>query len=144
MTAGPVDAVVLAAGGATRMGGEDKLLAPLADAPLIVWSLRAFEQTPEIRQVVVTASAANRDQIADVIRAARLTKVTRVVLGGASRAESVLHGLETLVGGGAAFAVIHDGARPFVTPDIITRGVQTAGRTAPPWPPSRPLTPSSS
>ncbi len=126
MTAGPVDAVVLAAGGATRMGGEDKLLAPLADAPLIVWSLRAFEQTPEIRQVVVTASAANRDQIADVIRAARLTKVTRVVLGGASRAESVLHGLETLVVGGAAFAVIHDGARPFVTPDIIARGVQAA------------------
>ena len=126
MTVGPVDAVVLAAGGATRMGGEDKLLAPLSDAPLIVWSLRAFEQAPEIRHVVVTASHANRDQLADAIRAAGLTKVTRVVLGGASRAGSVLCGLETLADGGAAFVAIHDGARPFVTPDIIARGVQAA------------------
>ncbi len=126
MTAGPVDAVVLGAGGAIRMGGEDKLLATLGDAPLIVWSLRAFEQAPEIRDVVVTASPANRDQLADAIRAHRLTKVARVVLGGASRAGSVLRGLEALADGGAAFVVIHDGARPFVTPDIIARGVQAA------------------
>ena len=126
MTAGPVDAVVLAAGGATRMGGQDKLLAPLGDAPLIVWSLRAFEQAPEIRHVVVTASPANRDQLADAIRAVRLTKVACVVLGGASRAGSVLCGLEALADGGAAFVAIHDGARPFVTPDIIARGVQAA------------------
>lgn len=126
MTAGPVDAVVLAAGGATRMGGQDKLLTPLGDAPLIVWSLRAFEQAPEIRQVLVTASPANRDQIADAIRAARLTKVVRVILGGTSRAGSVLCGLEALADGGVAFAAIHDGARPFVTPDIIARGVQAA------------------
>ena len=126
MTAGPVDAVVLAAGGATRMGGQDKLLAPLGDAPLIVWSLRAFESAPEIRDVVVTASPANRDEIADVVRAARLTKVSCVVLGGASRAESVLHGLETLADGGAELVAVHDGARPFVTPAIIARGIQAA------------------
>ena len=126
MTAGPVDAVVLAAGGATRMGGQDKLLAPLDDAPLIVWSLRAFESAPEIRDVVVTASPANRDEIADVIRAARLTKVSCIVLGGASRAESVLHGLETLADGGAELVAVHDGARPFVTPAIIARGIQAA------------------
>jgi len=126
MIAGPVDAVVLAAGGATRMGGEDKLLTPLGEAPLIVWSLRAFEQAPEIRHVVVTASPANRDQLADAVRAARLTKVVRVVLGGASRAGSVLCGLESLADGGAAFAAVHDGARPFVTPDIIARGIQAA------------------
>ena len=126
MTAGPVDAVVLAAGGATRMGGQDKLLAPLGDAPLIVWSLRAFEQAPEIRHVVVTTSPANRDPLADAIRAARLTKVVRVVMGGASRAGSVLCGLEALADGGAALMAIHDGARPFVTPDIIARGVQAA------------------
>ena len=126
MTAGPVDAVVLAAGGATRMGGEDKLLAQLGDAPLIVWSLRAFERAPEIRNVVVTTSPANRDQIVGVIRAARLTKVARVVLGGASRAESVLCGLETLADGGAALVAVHDGARPFVTPAIIARGIEAA------------------
>lgn len=126
MTEGPVDAVVLGAGGATRMGGEDKLLATLGDAPLIVWSLRAFEQAPEIRHMVVTASPANRDHLADAIRAHRLTKVARVVLGGTSRAGSVLCGLEALADGGAAFAAIHDGARPFVTPEIIARGVEVA------------------
>ena len=126
MTAGPVDAVVLGAGGATRMGGEDKLLTPLGDAPLIAWSLRAFEQAPDIRHVVVTASPANRDQLADAVHAARLTKVTRVILGGASRAGSVLCGLEALAEFGTALAAVHDGARPFVTPDIIARGVEAA------------------
>ncbi len=121
-----MDAVVLAAGGAARMDGQDKTLAALGDEPLIVWSLRAFERSPEIRHVVVTASAANRQGIAAAVREAQLTKVTQVVLGGASRAESVLNGLEALADGGAAFVAVHDGARPFVTPEIIGAGIRAA------------------
>lgn len=121
-----MDAVVLAAGSSTRMGGSDKTLSPLGGEPLIIWSLRAFESSPEVRAVVVTASEANREGVTEAIRKARLRKVTKVVLGGPSRSESVFNGLEALANKGAAFVAIHDGARPFVTAEIICRGVRTA------------------
>ena len=121
-----MDAVVLAAGSSNRMGGQDKTLSPLGGEPLIIWSLRAFESSPEVRAVVVTASEANREGVTEAIRKARLRKVTKVVLGGPSRSESVFNGLEALANKGAAFVAIHDGARPFVTAEIICRGVRTA------------------
>lgn len=121
-----MDAVVLAAGSSNRMGGQDKTLSPLGGEPLIIWSLRAFESSPEVRAVVVTTSEANRKGVTEAIRKARLRKVTQVVLGGLSRSESVFNGLAALADSGAAFVAIHDGARPFVTAEIIGRGVRTA------------------
>ena len=90
------DAVVLGAGSSARMGGADKLLADLEGQPVIVWSLRAFEACPGIRSVVVTTSEDNETHIREAVEQAGLTKVRAFVRGGASRAESVLHGLRAL------------------------------------------------
>lgn len=126
MNDGNVDAVVLAAGRAARMHGQDKTLALLGGVPVLVWCLRTFDRSDVIREVVVTASRENRDDVVEAVRAAELVKVSEVVLGGASRAESVLNALESLADNDSTFVAIHDGARPFVTTDIISRGVQAA------------------
>ena len=92
------DAVVLGAGSSARMGGADKLLADLEGQPVIVWSLRAFEACPGIRSVVVTTSEDNETHIREAVEQAGLTKVRAFIRGGASRAQSVLHGLSALKG----------------------------------------------
>ena len=90
------DAVVLGAGSSARMGGADKLLADLEGQPVIAWSLRAFEDCPGVRSVVVTTSEHNEQAVRDAVEQAALTKVRAFVRGGASRAESVLRGLRAL------------------------------------------------
>jgi 2-C-methyl-D-erythritol 4-phosphate cytidylyltransferase len=108
------------------MGGLDKLSAPLGGVPALLWSLQAFERAPSIRGVVVTASADNRAAMERLVAQAGWSKVSAVVLGGATRAHSVLNALEALEAGGAAFVAVHDGARPFVTSELIERGVELA------------------
>ena len=120
------DAVVLGAGSSARMGGADKLLADLEGDPVIVWSLRAFEDCPGIRSVVVTTSAHNEERLREAVGQAAITKVQAFVRGGASRAESVLHGLRALAGQPPELVAVHDGARPLVTPAVIEDGLRTA------------------
>ena len=143
VSAPEVDAVVLGAGGSARMAGLDKMLAPLGDREVIVWSLRAFEAAPSIRRVVVTSSAENRAGVERAIDAAGLAKVVGVINGGPSRAHSVLNALDVLEDDGAHFAAIHDGARPFVTHELIERGVAAVRRHGLWWQRSRRRTRSS-
>ncbi len=120
------DAVVLGAGSSARMGGADKLLANLEGVPVIVWSLRAFEDCPGIRSVVVTTSDHNEANIREAVERAELAKVRAFVRGGASRAESVLHGLRSLNSEPPDYVAVHDGARPLVTAALIDDGLRMA------------------
>ena len=118
--------MVLGAGSSARMGGADKLLANLEGVPVIVWSLRAFEDCPGIRSVVVTTSDHNEANIREAVERAELAKVRAFVRGGASRAESVLHGLRTLDSEAPDYVAVHDGARPLITPALIDDGLRMA------------------
>ena len=122
------DAVVLGAGSSARMGGADKLLADLEGEPVIVWSLRAFEACQGIRSVVVTTSEDNEANLRKAVARAGLAKVRAFVRGGASRAESVLHGLRELTSQPPDYVAVHDGvrARPLVTPALIEDGLRMA------------------
>lgn len=108
------------------MGGADKLLADLEGVPVIVWSLRAFEACQGIRSVVVTTSEDNEANIREAIEQAGLAKVRAFVRGGASRGESVLHGLRALDSEPPDYVAVHDGARPLVTPALIEDGLRMA------------------
>ena len=119
-------AIVLGSGSSKRMGGYDKLLTEMLGDPMIVWSLRAFEQCSAIHSIVVTTSISNDEQIRVAVNKSRLTKVHTYVHGGSSRSESTLLGLRALAEQHPAFVVIHDGARPFVTTEIIERGLRSA------------------
>jgi 2-C-methyl-D-erythritol 4-phosphate cytidylyltransferase len=107
------------------MGGQDKLLAPVAGKPLLVHTLRAFEECTAIEQMIVVLSDANAGAVLALLRPFK--KVTKTAPGGARRQDSVRHGLFSL--SPCEQVVVHDGARPLVTPGIISHGLVVAQET---------------
>ena len=124
-------AVIVAAGSASRMGGIDKVMAPLGGEPMIARTVRAFQECDAISEIVVVT---REDLIVPIGRLTRdMSKVTAVVAGGASRQESVHLGLNAL-SDKVKLAAIHDGARPFVTwqlIDWVVRAANSYGAAAP-------------
>lgn len=118
-------AIVVAAGKGTRLGGDrPKQFLELAGAPIIVHALRQFERCREISEVVTVLPAEETAGFESAVNRFNLKKVKRVIAGGATRAQSVRRGLESIAD--ANIIAIHDGVRPFVTPDEIDRVVQAA------------------
>jgi len=116
-------AVIVAAGSASRMGGIDKIMAPLGGEPMILRTVRNFEGCDAISEIVIVT---REDLILPITEACRgMRKVTAVVAGGKSRQESVHLGLNAL-SGKVKLAAIHDGARPLVTWQVIDRVVRAA------------------
>ncbi len=115
------DIVVVAAGTSRRMGGIDKLMAPVGGRPLLAWTLAALAAAPVAGRVVLVTAA---DRVAEVAGAAWLpSNVDAVVGGGATRQASVaagVRGLETLDPDRPHRPVlVHDGARPLVSPHLV-------------------------
>ena len=110
------------------MEGIDKVLAPLGGVPVLVHTLRAFQQCPRITQVVVVTREDLLVEVADLCRDFALTKVTKVVKGGAERIHSVQAGLNE-VREDAELVAIHDGARPLLPPDVLEEVLQRAAQT---------------
>ena len=121
-------AVVVAAGSARRMEGIDKVLAALGGYPVLVHTLRAFQQCPLISEVVVVTREDLLVEIADLCRDFALTKVTKVVKGGKERIHSVQAGLNE-VREDAELIAIHDGARPLLPPEVLEEVLHRAAQT---------------
>ncbi len=113
-----VSAIIVAAGKGERMGGGDKMFIPLGGRPLIAWTLETFEKSPVVDEIVLVLNADNLLAGQQLARKWHFSKVTRSVTGGPERQESVLAGLKTL--NDARWVIIHDGARPLVTGEMIT------------------------
>lgn len=120
-------AVIVAAGGSTRMG-EPKQRIDLAGIPVIFRTLLAFEAAQTIGEVVVVTREEDIPYILDGAAARQIRKLGRVVPGGATRQQSVAAGVAA-VSPRAAFFAIHDGARPLVRPQTIDRVVGIAYET---------------
>ncbi len=118
-------AIVVAAGSGARMNGIDKLLYPLAGAPAIRWSLRAFDESPLVHGTVLVLAPDRRAEMEKVVSELPLAKLTAICDGGDSRYHSVLNGLRA-AGDDYEWALIHDGARPFLGKDVIERGMTAA------------------
>lgn len=116
-------AVIVAAGSASRMGGIDKVMAPLQGEPMLVRTVRTFQESDVIREIVIVT----RKDLLPRVKAlcAGFDKVKTVVEGGADRASSVSAGLDAL-SKRVALAAIHDGARPLVSLEVIERTVRAA------------------
>ncbi len=121
--------VVVAAGRSSRMGGVDKQIATLGGETVISHSLKVFEMLDEVTSIVLVMSVENLDAGKAAVVAGEYSKVIGVVAGGERRQDSVKIGLDILSeqsGGPPEFVAVHDGARPFIDPEIIERGMATA------------------
>lgn len=117
-------AVIVAAGSARRMAGVDKVLADLGGEPLLVRTVRAFQETAVIEKIVIVTRPDLTGAVSAACGAAGLSKVEAVIAGGSTRQASVQLGLAAL--SGVCLAAVQDGARPFVTPQLIDRVVRAA------------------
>jgi len=124
---GPVGAVVAAAGRAVRMGGVDKLFAPLGELPLLAYPLRALEASPLVDAIVLVMGPHNLERGQELVARLGLRKVHRVCLGGERRQDSVRRGLESLPP--CRWVLVHDGARPFLGQELIARALEAAQET---------------
>ena len=111
-------ALVAAAGSSSRMGGVNKLLQPLDGIPVLARTLTALQMARRIDEIVVAAREEDFLEISQLCRTYGITKCTKVIRGGESRAHSVL--LAALEAGeGMELLAVQDGARPLVTPELI-------------------------
>lgn len=116
-------AVIVAAGSASRMGGIDKVMAELQGEPVIVHTVRQFQECDAIHEIVVVTRPDLIVPIMDLCH--DFPKLKAVVAGGSSREESVHLGLNAL-SKKVKLAAIQDGARPLVTWQLIDRVVRAA------------------
>lgn len=122
-----VVAIVAAAGRSQRMGGPDKLFAPLGGRPLLARTLAAFQDCPAVDRVVLVLATESLAQGRALAEEEGFSKVRTVCPGGRRRQDSVREGLEVL--GSCAWVVVHDGARPLVTRRLIEEGLAAAQET---------------
>jgi len=122
-----VAAIIAAAGESLRMGGIDKVLAPLGGKPALSYVLDVFEECDSINQIVVVVSKDNTEKCRQLIAEKKLSKPIDVCAGGKRRQDSVAAGLAEL--DKCDWVVIHDGARPLVTRELIERGLEAAKET---------------
>lgn len=113
--------MIVAAGSASRMKGIDKTMTPILGVPMIVRTVRAVASSKNISEILVVT----REDLLEKVSAAcrEEPKFQKAIPGGSTRAESVLKGLLSVK---TDLVAIHDGARPFVTPEMIDRTVEKA------------------
>lgn len=116
-------AVIVAAGSASRMGGIDKITADLNGVPVIVRTVRAFQECPAIREIVIVTASDKLTQIMSLCK--DFEKVRAVVAGGSTRQESVENGMGAL-SSKTKLVAVQDGARPLVSWELIDRTVRAA------------------
>ncbi len=117
----PVAAVVVAGGSGRRMGGVRKQYLELHGEPVLLHALRAFLEHPRVSRVVAVVPREDRDNPPEWLR----DLPVELAAGGAERSDSVWQGLEHL-DGWPGLVLIHDGARPLVTAELIDRVIAAA------------------
>jgi 2-C-methyl-D-erythritol 4-phosphate cytidylyltransferase/2-C-methyl-D-erythritol 2,4-cyclodiphosphate synthase len=124
------DAVIVAAGASRRMGGTDKVLAPIGGRPLLAWTIEAVAASPAIDRVVVVTAPDRVDALAGAPWLP--PSVASVAPGGATRQASVAAGVRRLAeldpDGLDRPVLVHDGARPLVSTALVTAVAEATAR----------------
>ena len=129
----PVAVVILAAGSGHRVGAEvNKVLLPLRDVPVLVWSVRDALALPDVRRLVLVVRPEDRAAVEAAVAPHLGDREVLVVDGGATRHASewaAIRVLETdIVAGEVDVVAIHDGARPLAGVDLWAAVVAAAAK----------------
>jgi 2-C-methyl-D-erythritol 4-phosphate cytidylyltransferase/2-C-methyl-D-erythritol 2,4-cyclodiphosphate synthase len=114
------DVIVVAAGGSSRMGGQDKLAVEIGGRPLLAWTLDALAAAPQVARVVVVTAAERREALA--AEPWLPASVIGVVVGGSRRQESVRAGFAAFDDAApdeTGVVLVHDAARPLIDPALV-------------------------
>lgn len=126
-----IAAIVVAAGSGTRMGTtEKKQFLPVNGLPLMAWPLLAFEKNPAVDQIALVTGEEDLDRALKLCMDLRLSKVKNIVAGGDKRFRSVYRGLLALEPT-TDYVLIHDGARPCLTQEVIRNCIKGAHKSKP-------------
>jgi 2-C-methyl-D-erythritol 4-phosphate cytidylyltransferase len=116
-----VFAIIPAAGSGTRMGDKiKKQFFPLKGKPIIAYVLQQFEHCSDVDDVAIAVPESAMSEMEAIIAQYRLHKVSKVVMGGAKRQDSVRNVLNRLVLKDSDIVLVHDGVRPFIETKRIT------------------------
>lgn len=120
-----ITAIVLAAGSGKRMkSAVHKQYMMLAGKPVLYYALKTFDESAVTDIVLVTGAGEIRYCEQEIVEKYKIQKVRAIVEGGRERYHSVHEGLKAAAG--SDYVLIHDGARPLVTKDMIARSIETA------------------
>lgn len=123
-----VSAVILAGGSSLRFGGDiPKQFLPLCDKPVIVHSMLAFQNVPSVKEIIIVCREEDTVRYEVMAKEYGITKFKKAVIGGATRQESSLAGLNA-TNRDIDHVLIHDGARPLVTPQTVEDVAKAAKR----------------
>lgn len=116
-------AIVLAAGQGSRMGTKvQKQYLEIQGKPVLYYSLEAFETSEIINEVILVVGAGQEEYCKqEIVEKYQFHKVSKIIPGGKERYESVYLGLAALQENGVDYVFIHDGARPFVDEEMLSR-----------------------
>jgi 2-C-methyl-D-erythritol 4-phosphate cytidylyltransferase len=122
-------AIIVAAGSGTRFNSEKpKQFVEVSGKPLIVHTLERFEEASSIDSVILVLAEDRIPEFKTISGSFYISKLAKIVAGGATRSESVFNGLNA-VADECEIVAVHDGARPLVSPEEIDLTVSTAQRT---------------
>src|ERR1041384_2726827 len=121
-------AIIVAGGKGTRFGGNrPKQYLEINGTTIIMHTLKQFEQAQEIDAVVIAVPAEEINTFRSAVEESNLKKISQVVAGGDTRAQSVKCGLAAIAG--ADVVAVHDAVRPLVTPEEIDQVVLAANNS---------------
>jgi 2-C-methyl-D-erythritol 4-phosphate cytidylyltransferase len=110
-----VFAVIPAAGKGKRIGGTiRKQFLPLKGKPIIVRTIQQFEHCPDVDEIALAVPESSITEMESIVSQYRLHKVSKVIVGGLKRQDSVYNALSRLVMKDTDLVLVHDGVRPFI------------------------------
>lgn len=120
-------AIIVAAGSGKRFGATTpKQFLEINRKPVIIHTLEKFEQCRKIDQIILVLSSIETKNFLQAINKYSIKKLSKIVAGGATRADSVFNGLKAIQPNSKTIVAVHDGARPLVTPAEISRTIEKA------------------
>ncbi|HEX8736888.1 MAG TPA: 2-C-methyl-D-erythritol 4-phosphate cytidylyltransferase [Pyrinomonadaceae bacterium] len=123
-------AIIVAAGSGKRFGGKTpKQFLEIFGKPLIIHTLLRFEACSEINEIILVLPSQDNAKFLEIAGKYNLKKLSKVVAGGETRAESVWKGLSAIRAATAEIVAVHDGARPLVSTEEIAETVKKARET---------------